>query len=553
LDIRFASDILSTFYFITIYHLHMFKIFIADNLSDAAVDFLKEQKDCEVEVETGLSEDQIVAKIPEFDGMIVRSATIVTPKIIEAGKKLKVIGRAGAGTDNIDKKVASEKNILVVNAPTGNLTSVAELVFAHILSAFRQLPEANSSTKSGEWKKKELGKVGREIDGKTFGIIGLGNIGQLVAERAKGFNLKILAFDPVTSTEIAESVGAELVSLEELLKQSDVITLHVPFIPQTKNMISEEQFKLMKSNATLINCARGGVVNEVALATWLQKNKQAIACLDTFEQEPVDTQNPLLALPNLFTTPHLGASTAEAQEKVGLQLADQVIRALRGEVVEYVVNLPARDGGSLKDQKSWNELAEKIAKIAAQMLGGKKLKKAQLIIAGEISESETKMPEASALKGLLETLTDAESVNFTNAGDVAEEKGLKLMIDKQKKAGEFTNLLSIKLNTDESEVEVRGTLLEDEPRITFIQSFNVNFAPTQHLLLTRHHDQPGIIGRVGTLLGENSINIANMDLGRNKVGGDALMILDVDDVIPESILAELRSWDDFAEVLSVDL
>jgi D-3-phosphoglycerate dehydrogenase / 2-oxoglutarate reductase len=531
----------------------MFKIFIADNLSPSAIKFLEDQKDCEVETETGLSEAEIVKKIPEFDGMIVRSATTVTDKIIEAGKKLKVIGRAGAGTDNIDKKSATEKGILVVNAPTGNLTSVAELVFAHIFSAFRKLPEADTETKAGNWPKKTLGKLGRELDGKTIGIIGLGKIGQLVAERAKGFNLKILAFDPVTTAEVAESVGAELVDLDKLLQDSDVITLHVPLIPQTKDLISEEQFKMMKPDAVLINCARGGVVDEKALEKWLEQNEEALAALDTFATEPVDPKHPLLKLDNFFTTPHLGASTAEAQEKVGLQLADQVARALRGEVVEYVVNLPAREGGSLQDQKIWNELAEKIANLTAQMLGGKKLKKAKFTIAGEISEADTKMPEASVLKGLLETLTDAENVNFTNAGDLAEKKGLKLSIEKKKKAGEFTSLLSLKLKTEKSEVEVRGTLVEGEARITFVQNFKVNFAPTQHLLLTRHHDQPGIIGRVGTLLGENSINIANMDLGRNKVGGDALMVLDVDDAIPESILDELRSWDDFEEVLGVDL
>jgi len=531
----------------------MFKIFVADNLSQTAIDALQSQKDCEVEVEAGLSEDEIVKKIPDFDAMIVRSATTVTDKIIKAGKKLKVIGRAGAGTDNIDKKAATEKGILVVNAPTGNLTSVAELVFGQIFSAFRRLPEASTSTKAGEWKKKELGKVGRELDGKTIGIVGLGKIGQLVAERAHGFNLKILAFDPVTTAEVAESVGAKLVELDEVLKEGDVITLHVPLIPQTKNLIGEQQFKIMKPDAMLINCARGGVVDEGALEKWLKKNPEALAALDTFVEEPVNPKHPLLKLDNFFATPHLGASTIEAQEKVGLQLMDQVARALRGEVVEYVVNLPSRTGGSLSDQKLWNELAEKTAKLAAQMLGGSKLKKAELTVAGEISEADTKMPQASILKGLLETLTDAENVNFTNAEDLAEKKGLKLSVKTEKKLQNYKSQIGLKLVAEKAEVEVKGTLVEGEPRITFIQNFQTNFIPTQHLLLTRHRDMPGIIGRVGTLLGENSINIANMDLGRNKVGGDALMVLDVDDVIPESILDELRSWDDFEEVLGVDL
>ncbi|MBU1089616.1 ACT domain-containing protein, partial [Patescibacteria group bacterium] len=431
--------------------------------------------------------------------------------------------------------------------------SVAELVFAHIFSAFRQLPEANFSVKKGEWKKKELGKIGRELDGKTLGIVGLGKIGQLVAERARGFNLKILAFDPITASEVAESVGAELVELQQILEESDIITLHIPLIPQTKDLIGAKQFKMMKPCAMLLNCARGGVVDEEALGNWLRENPNALAAIDTFAKEPVNPKNPLLQLPNFFATPHLGASTIEAQEKVGLQLADQVARALRGEVVEYVVNLPAREGGSLKNQKAWNELAEKIAKLAAQMLGGAKLKKAELIIAGEIAGADTKMPQVSILKGLLETLTDAGNVNFTNAADLAEKKGLKLNVKTEKKLANYLSQIGLKLLAEKKEVEVRGTLVENEPRIIFIQSFQTNFAPARHLLLTRHRDQPGIIGRVGTLLGENSINIANMDLGRNKIGSDALMILDVDDPIPESILDELRSWEGFEEVLGVDL
>ncbi|MFH1375663.1 MAG: phosphoglycerate dehydrogenase [Patescibacteria group bacterium] len=531
----------------------MFKIFIADNLASAAVEHLKEQKDCEVEVETGLSEAELVKRIPDFDALIVRSATNVTPKIIKAGKKLKIIGRAGAGTDNIDKTAASAQDILVVNAPTGNLTSVAELVFAHIFSAFRQMPAANAETKAGKWPKKELGKLGRELDGKTLGIVGLGKIGQLVAERAQSFNLKVIAFDPVTTAEVAESVGAELLELDEVLKEADVITLHVPLIPQTKNLIGEEQFKLIKTNALIVNCARGGVVDEKALAVWLKKNPEALAALDTFVEEPVDAQSPLLKLPNFFMTPHLGASTAEAQEKVGLQLADQVARALRGEVVEYIVNLPSREKGGLLDQKLWNELAEKLARLAAQMLKGEKLQKAELTMAGEIAEADTQMPQMSVLRGLLETLTDVENVNFTNAADIAGKKGLKLKVNTERKIENYKSEVRLVLKAGKAEVEVRGTLVEGEPRITFIQNFKTNFTPTRHLLLTRHHDMPGIIGRVGTLLGENSINIANMDLGRNKIGGDALMILDIDDPVPESLLDELRSWDDFEEVLSVDL
>jgi len=531
----------------------MFKIFIADGLSSTVIDFIKRQKDCEVEVEIGLSEEKLIEKIPEFDALIVRSATTVTAKIITAGKKLKLIGRAGAGTDNIDKVAASAAGILVVNAPTGNLTSVAELVFGHFLSAFRQLPAANETTKAGFWKKKELGKKGREIDGKTLGIIGLGKIGQLVAQRAKGFNLKILAFDPVITAEIAENVGAKLVDIEQLLRDSDLITLHIPLIPQTKNLIAEDQFKIMKPDAMIVNCARGGVIDEDALAQWLQQNPPALAAIDTFAEEPVAKTNQLLKIDNFFTTPHIGASTIEAQEKVGMQLADQVVRALRGEIVEYIVNFPTRGGSGLKDQKIWNETAEQLARIAAQLLEGKPLEKAELIIAGEISKADTKMPQLSVLKGLLEALTDERDVNFTNIKDLAEKRGLKLLLKEQKEAEDFHNQLKLKLTTSEEIIEVHGTVIEGEPRVTFVQDFKTNFIPSKHLLFTRHRDQPGVIGRIGTLLGENKINIASMDLGRNKIGEDALMILNIDNLLPDDILHEIKKWDDFKQAIRVDL
>lgn len=532
----------------------MFKIFVSDSMSEAAINEIKKQKDCEVTVDTGLPEEELVKKIPGYDALIVRSATQVTAKIIAAGKDLKIIGRAGAGTDNIDRAAASAQGILVVNAPTGNLTSVAELVFGHILSAMRRLPLADSSTKAGKWEKKKLDKLGHEIDGKTLGIIGLGKIGQLVAQRAHGFNLKVIAYDPVTTSEIAESVGAELVDLESLLKSADIVTLHVPLIPQTKHLISTKQLALMKKTAMLINCARGGVVDEAALATWLSEHSTALAALDTFEKEPIDPAHPLLQLENFFATPHIGASTAEAQEKVGLQLIDQVVRALRGEIVEFIVNLPFRAGGGLPEQKAWNELAEKLGRLAAQLLAGDSLKKAELTIAGEIAAHDTKMPQVSTLKGLLEALSDDTDVNFINATALAEKKGIKLEVKEDKTgAKHYRNKLILKLKAGKREIEVRGTLLEGSPRITFIQGFRTDFAPGKHLLLTRHNDKPGIIGRVGTMLGDKKVNIASMNLGREKVGGEALMILELDETVSEEVLKELRGWKDFEEVLRVDL
>ncbi len=531
----------------------MFKVFISDNLSDAAVEHLKKEKDIEVHVETGLSEDELAQKIGDYDALLVRSATKATKKIIDAGKKLKLIGRAGAGTDNVDKVAASERGILVINAPFGNLTSVAELVYGHIFSAFRYLAEANMTLKNGDWEKKRLAKTARELDGKTIGIIGLGKIGQLVAQRALGFNLRVLAYDPVTTAEVAESVGAELVDLETVLKESDVITVHVPLIPQTKHLLNAKNFKLLKSNALVINCARGGVVDDAALAAWLAKNPEARGALDTFEEEPPKKDSALLGLSNLTVTPHLGGDTIEAQAKVGIELADQIIRALHGELVEHVVNLPFRASGNMPDQKAWNELAEKLARLAAQLLNGASVKKAELTAGGELAAHDTKLLQSSILKGLLETLSDEANVNFINATELAAKKGLKLKAETDKKAGQFKSQLILKLKTDKEEVEVRGTVVEGQPRITFIQDFHLDFTPGECLLISRHKDKPGIIGRVGTALGEGGINIASMDLGRKQSTGDALMVLELDNTPDDKLLRELTDWDDFDRVFLAEL
>jgi D-3-phosphoglycerate dehydrogenase len=530
----------------------MFKILISDNLATEAIDALKNEKDCEVVVKTGLSEAELIKEIPPYDAIIIRSATTVTAKIIKAGKKLKLIGRAGAGTDNVDKVAASAAGILVVNAPTGNLTSVAELVFGCILNVMRKIGEADISTKAGKWEKSRLGKLGREIDSKTLGIVGLGKIGQLVAKRAKGFNLRVLAYDPVISQDVADEVNAELVSLDEVLKQSDIITLHIPLIPQTKHLISSKQFKSMKKDALLLNCARGGVVDEVALLKWLKTNSTAAACLDCFESEPVETSNPLTKLDNCFFTPHLGASTYEAQVKVGLQLMNQVIRALRGEIVEYVVNLPFRAEGNLPNQKAWGELAEKLAKIAAQLLDKASLKKATLTVSGELADCDNKVLQVAILKGLLETLSDVENVNFINAADLAKKRGLQLEVKTAKASGNIRSELGLKIQSSKENIEVKGVVENDKPRIRFIQGFRVGFTPRDNVFLTLHKDIPGMIGRVASLLGENKVNIANLDLSRNKVGGKALMTLDIDGEIPEKILKQMQGWKEFEKVVNLE-
>lgn len=531
----------------------MFKILIADRLAKPAVDFLKKQKDCRVVVQTGLSENELSRRIASYNALIVRAATQVTAKVIQAAKELKIIGRAGAGTDNIDKEAATAADILVLNAPTGNLVSVAELAIGHILAASRRLVAADQGTKQGVWPKKELGGLGRELAGKTVGIVGLGKIGQLVARRLRNFEVRILAFDPVTSEEVAEQVGAQLTDLRTLLKEAEIVTLHVPLNSKTRDLLDTPQFKLLAKSALVVNCARGGIINEKALINWLKRNPAAQAALDTFANEPVQKDNQLLALPNLFTTPHLGASTVEAQEKVGLELAEQVVRALRGEIVENVVNLPNQLGSPIVDQKSWNDLAEKLARLAAQILEKGALKKIELELSGEITAVEANSIQAAVLKGLLEVLSTEKNINFVNAREIAQQKDLELRTQEALRKTKFTSELGLKLMSDQQTVEVRGTVIEHEPRITFIEEFQTNFRPGKRLLLTRHRDYPGIIGRVGSLLGKNKVNVASMNLGRTKVGGEALMILDLDRAVPRQVLKEMRKWEDFERVLCVDL
>ena len=528
------------------------RIIATDQIPEEVLEEFESGGENEVLFRTGLSEEEIIKIIPDFEAIVVRSMTQVTRKIIEAGKNLRVIGRAGSGTDNIDKEAASEHGILVVNAPTGNLISVAEMVIGFFIALSRTFIEAHATLQSNKWEKKTLGKKGRELDEKTLGIIGFGKIGQLVAERAKGFRMKILTFDPVVSSEFAAEQGAELVSLENLLKKSDFITIHVPLIPQTKGMISEKEFSLMKPEAVLVNCARGGVVDEKALLSWLKNNPGARSAADVFEKEPA-TDNPLLALDNFMGTPHLGASTREAQIKVGLQLADQVLKALNGEMVEHIVNFPSKPTQSLPEESKLISLAENLGKIASQVVEGG-IEEITLKVFGNLADFDTKMLMISSVMGAL-SVRSSRKINIVNATRTAEEKGISIKEKKDKEPREYKNEIVVKIKSSKGEAEVSGAIVGDEIRFVGYKEAEFNFPFEKCILFVWHQDQPGMIGKIGAKLGENGINITRMEVGPLSDNGMALMLISIDQGIEkiDSIVSSIENKDGFGRLAVVNL
>ena len=529
----------------------MTKIFISDKLSESVVEYL-EKKGFEVTFDPGHTEDELAQMIPEYDAILVRSATQVTQKIIEAGERLKLIGRAGSGVDNIDLKAASAKGILVINAPFGNLTSVAELVFGHFFNLSRRITLAHSKLKDGRWGKKEISKVSHEIDGKTLGIIGLGKIGQLVAARAKGFNLKIIAFDPGITPEIAAEQGVRLVTFAELLENSDLITIHVPLIPPTKHLISTEQFKKMKKTALLVHAARGGIIDDQALYQALESGEIAGAGLDVFESEPLDKENPFLKLDNVSLTPHLGGDTIEAQSKVGLELAEQIASALKGEMVPHIVNFPWKPKNPFPEQKKFIDLAEKLGKFLGQY-SSKNIDAIIIETRGDLAKYDTKILSISVLKGLLAHLSGVGEVNLLNAQKVAEEKGIKVNEKKEDKQENYSNELRVFVKTSGVEIEARGAISESKPHIFYLDGLELNFSPEGYLLISEHKDVPGTLAASTSVLAEQGINVAGMHLGRDSIGGRAIMVLNIDGLVSDDVLKTLNALENFSRVKLIEV
>ncbi|MDH4123178.1 MAG: phosphoglycerate dehydrogenase [Thermoplasmata archaeon] len=521
------------------------KILIADEISEKGVSILKNSGHT-IDVRPGMKEDELVKIIGDYDAMIVRSATKATRKIIEASN-LKVIGRAGVGVDNIDLDAATEKGVLVMNAPSGNIISTAELATALMFTLLRNISQADRSMKGQKWEKKKFS--GRQVTGKTLGIIGLGKVGTEVAKRAQGLGLTVIAYDPLIAPELAVRLHVRLVNLDMLLSQADVITIHTTLTPQTKDLIGAEQLGKMKKSAFLINTARGGIVNEEALFQALSEKKIAGAAIDVFTKEPPEDWK-LSQLDNCVVTPHLGASTKEAQEEVGSEIAEQIDVYLRKGVVKNAMNLPAALDPVLIP---YLDLANKLGVMGAQ-LARNNVSAIEVKCSGEIAQRDTKILAASAVAGMLTPIIEEKSVNLINALPLAKERGINVVNITSEESPKFKNLIEVAFTSDGDKHSVAGTEIGDKGmRIVLVNGHTVEFEPKGTFLFIEHLDRPGVIGSVGTILGKNNINIAHMDVARNKPRGDAVMILSIDEPMSEDVIEQLKEAENIREATQIIL
>jgi len=519
----------------------MFKILAADGIANEGIDLLR--KNFAVEVRDKISHDELLEIIPQFDALIVRSASKVTADILERGTNLKIIGRAGVGVDNIDIQAATERGIIVINSPDGNTIAATEHTFAMMLAVSRNIPQANQSMHGGKWDRKKF--IGVELRNKTLAIIGLGKIGAGVAKRAQSFDMNVIAYDPFVSEERAKSLGVRLVNLDELFKIADFITVHMPLTNSTRNMISITQIRTMKPTARLINCARGGIINENDLATALKENLIAGAAIDVFENEPLAEDSPLRNLPNIILTPHLGASTVEAQIGVSVDVAKGIIDALNNRPVATAVNLPHIPSHILEKLTPFLDLAERLGRTITGM-SKEPISSVQVKVNGKIADMNSSLISTAVLKGMLTAALDT-NVNLVNANILAAERGIHLSEIKSGIARDFANTVTVSANGN----IVTGTLFGNEGRIVSINNFRVDVDPHARILICPHINRPGVIGLVGTLLAEHGVNISGMQVGKTAIEGTSLMVLTVDNPIPSHVLAEMKNLEPIFDVTPV--
>ncbi|MGZ8831753.1 MAG: phosphoglycerate dehydrogenase [Thermoanaerobaculia bacterium] len=523
------------------------KTLVTDTLAESGLDILRAAKDVELDYRPGLKGAELLRAVAESDALITRSGTAVTEELVKAGDRLRVIGRAGVGLDNVDVDACTARGILVINAPTANIISATEHTMAMLLSLCRNIPEAHASVKRGEWVRSKF--MGVELNGKTLGVVGLGRIGTRVTTRAKAFGMRAVAYDPYIAPSVFERVGAEQVTLEELLKQSDVITVHTPMTEETHGMIGANEIALMKAGVFVLNIARGGICDEKALADALNSGKIAGAAIDVYENEPPGKDHPLVRAGNIVLSPHIGANTIEAQDRVAVQTAEMVVEALRGSIFVSAVNLPF-EGLSDADAAPMIALAEKLGLFAAQIMNGP-MNRAAIELWG-IEERLTKILSVAALKGVLTPHSD--SVNFVNAESVAQNRGIEISSTTHPVPHDYTNLITFRAGSGNNEISVSGTLFsERNQRIVSVNNFRVEFKPEGHLIYIINKDVPGVVGKVGTLLGDREINIAEYNLARTGSGGQAMAIITVDSRLDEDTLNFLRSYREMVEVRQIQL
>lgn len=512
------------------------KVLVSDPLSEQGVAILKKEPGFEVDVKPKMPKEELLACISNYEALVVRSETKVTKEVIEAGKNLKIIGRAGVGLDNVDIETASKRGIIVMNTPGGNTISTAEQTFSLLLALSRNIPQAVASLKAKKWDRKKY--TGVEVYGKTLGILGLGRIGAEVAKRAQAFGMKVIATDPFISAERAQQLGVELVKKSELIKRADYITVHAPLNAETKSMIGPEEFEYMKDGVRIINCARGGIVEEKSLYENLKSGKVAGAALDVYEQEP-PLESPLLDLENCVTTPHLGASTEEAQVNVAIEIAEQVVDALKGRTVRNAINVPAIEPEVLTLIRPYLTLAEKLGSLQAQLAEGG-IQEVRVHYSGEVCKYNVSPITVAIVKGILDPILN-ETVNYVNAPFLAKERGIKVIESKSSEAEDFATLIAVTVKTETKESSAVGTLFgKNDPRIVRLDGFHIDAVPFGYMIILSNEDVPGIIGSVGVTLGKHKINIAGLALGRKEKGGLAVTGLNVDEFVPDNVLAEIR-------------
>ena len=500
------------------------RVLVADAIAEEGIARLRQC--ASVDVKTTLSVEELRREIESYDALVVRSQTQVTADIIEHGRNLKVIGRAGVGVDNIDVEAATRCGIVVVNAPAGNTVSAAEHTMALMLSLARHVPQADAEMRKGVWARSKL--IGTELRNKVLGIVGLGNIGSQVAVRAQSFEMRTIAYDPFVSADYARTFKVTLVSLEELLKQSDFITLHVPLSQATRNLIGPAELEIVKPTACIINCARGGVVDEDAVAAALHDGTLAGAAFDVFSEEP-PRGSPLIAAPRSVLTPHLGASTVEAQTSVSVDIADQVIAVLEGRMSKYAVNAPH----ALPELIPYIRMSSIVGSFASQLMDGQ-IRKVNVRYAGDLQEANCEPLKAGAIKGILEHATE-ERVNLVNAELIARQRGLRIAEETDSECENYANLLTVTLETDTGTTTVSGTVRDGVTRIVRINDFWMDISLTErHFLVCDHVDGPGLVGAIGTVLGQASINISSMHLGRLAPRGKALFVMALDEPLGDA-------------------
>ena len=523
------------------------KVLIADSISNEGIDILRSY--AQVDVKLGLKPEEIISTIGDYDALVVRSQTQVSAKIIQAGKKLQVIARAGVGIDNIDVDEATRRGIVVVNAPTANTVSAAEHTIALMLALARNIPQANAVLKSGVWRRADF--MGTEVRDKTLGIIGLGRVSSEVARRARGLDMKVIANDPYISAGYARNLQVELVSLKQLLKESDFITLHVPLTASTKELIGAKELALVKPTVRIINTARGGVIDEEALAKAVKEKRVAGAAIDVFSTEPT-TKSTLFEEANIIVTPHLGASTTEAQAVAATDVARQVIEVFKGQPAKYTVNAPFIPAETLSLLAPFMTAAFTVGKLVSQLAEGQ-MNAIQIKYDGEISNYDTNALKSAVLGGLLEEISE-ERVNLVNANIVAAQRGLAVVEQKEATCENYASLITVEVTTSTGVTTVAGTVMRGESHIVRVNDYWIDIVPTGgYFLFSDHRDRPGLIGAVGKITGDADINISAMHLGRLKPRGQALMILALDEPLPEEQRQQILSIPDIYSAKLVKL